>query len=284
MKRLIVNADDFGLHEDINKGIIKGFREGFITSASIMPGAPAFAGAAELARANPRLGIGIHLTLVGGVAPVLPPEKVPSLVDGRGVFLPDYMAFSRRFYSGGVKKAELMAELRAQIEKALAARLNLNITHLDSHQHTHVLPIINSFVVQLCREYQIKKIRIPKEPYFFSGGFSAGVGRKIGRAGLSFCSQLAAGRASAAGLRFPDCFFGMLAGGSLTPALVGNILRALPEGTSELMTHPGLNAAALGRQFSWGYHWESELSAYLDAGNKKLLKERQINLISFGEL
>lgn len=282
MKYLIVNADDFGLHEDINRGIIKGVREGFITSASLMPGAPAFRSAAELARANPQLGIGIHLTLVGGVAPVLPPEQVPSLVDGAGVFLPDYLAFAKRFYSGGVRRAELQAEMRAQIERVLAA--GLNVTHIDSHQHIHVLPEISGLAVSLCREYQITRLRIPREPYFYSGGFAAGLGRRIGRAGLSFCAGLAAERAAAGGLRFPDCFFGMLAGGNLDPRLVGNILRSLPEGSSEIMTHPGLNGKLLGRHFPWGYHWENELQAYLDADNKALLKELQIKLINFGEL
>ena len=141
LKQLIVNADDFGLHTLINQGIIKGHREGFITSTSIMPSATAYDEAVELALANPNLGIGIHLTLVGGVQPVLPKDKIASLVDAEGRFLPDYVAFAKRFYTGGVKSSELEAELHAQIEKALAS--NFNITHIDSHQHTHVLPGIN---------------------------------------------------------------------------------------------------------------------------------------------
>lgn len=281
-KKLIVNADDFGLHPDINKGIIKGFQQGFITSTSLMTSAPAYMEAAELARANSGLGIGIHLTLVGGVAPVLPAAQVSSLVDNSGLFLPDYVAFAKRFYTGGVKMAELEAELRAQIERALA--LSLNITHIDSHQHTHVLPIINSLVVQLCCEYNIKRIRIPGEGYFFSGGFSAGVGRKIGRAGLSFCASMAAARAQAAGIKYPRHFFGMLAGGNLNEALVSNIINALPDGVSEIMTHPGLNAAALGRQFTWNYHWEDELAAFLSVKNKSLLAQCKVELVSFGGL
>ena len=148
MKKLIVNADDFGLHILINQGIIKGHQEGFITSTSIMPSADAFDEAVALAQDNPQLGIGIHLTLVGGVKSVLPQSKIASLLDGEGRFLPDYVAFAKRFYTGGVKISELEAELRAQIEKALASKLNL--THIDSHQHTHVLPGINGLVRKLC--------------------------------------------------------------------------------------------------------------------------------------
>ena len=282
MKKLIVNADDFGLHTLINQGIIKGHQGGFITSTSIMPSADAFDEAVALAQDNPQLGIGIHLTLVGGVKSVLPQSKIASLLDGEGRFLPDYVAFAKRFYTGGVKISELEAELRAQIEKALASKLNL--THIDSHQHTHVLPGINGLVRKLCNEYNIKRERIPKEGYTFSGGFAAGLGRKIGRCGLSFCADLARAGAARDGIRYPDYFFGMLAGGHLNAELVGNIIRALPDGVSEIMTHPGLETAPLAKLYAWHYTWETELASYLDEGNKALIKENNVQLINFGAL
>ena len=282
MKKLIVNADDFGLHPLINAGIIKGYKEGFITSTSLMPSAPCWQEAVQLAQENPQLGIGVHLTLVGSVASVLPAGKVSSLLDEQGLFLPDYVAFAKRFYSGSIKSSELEAELRAQIERALEAKIN--ITHIDSHQHTHVLPGINALVLKLCNEYNIIRVRIPKEGYFFTGGFQTGVGRLIGRSGLSFCADMAALRADSLGLRHPQHFYGMLAGGHLNAQLIANILRQLPEGVSEIMTHPGLDSAALGKAFSWQYHWREELDAYLDAGNKALLKELGIEPVSFAAL
>ena len=282
MKQLIVNADDFGLHPLINAGIIKGHQEGFITSTSLMPSAPCWQEAVRLAKKNPRLGIGVHLTLVGGVPSVLPKEQVSSLLDDDGLFLPDYVAFAKRYYSGAVKKAELEAELRAQLERALSC--GVNITHIDSHQHTHVLPGINSLVLKLSNEYNIIRVRIPKEGYLFTGGFQTGVGRLIGRSGLSFCADMAALRADSLGLRHPQHFYGMLAGGHLNAQLIANILRQLPEGVSEIMTHPGLDSAALGKAFSWQYHWREELDAYLDAGNKALLRELGIEPVSFAAL
>ena len=282
MKQLIVNADDFGLHPLINAGIIKGHQEGFITSTSLMPSAPCWQEAVRLAKENPRLGIGVHLTLVGGVHSVLPKEKVSSLLDDDGLFLPDYVAFAKRYYGGAVKRSELEAELRAQLERALSC--GVNITHIDSHQHTHVLPGINSLVLKLSNEYNIIRVRIPKEGYLFTGGFQTGVGRLIGRSGLSFCADMAALRADSLGLRHPQHFYGMLAGGHLNAQLIANILRQLPEGVSEIMTHPGLDSAALGKAFSWQYHWREELDAYLDAGNKALLKELGIEPVSFAAL
>ena len=281
MKKLIVNADDFGLHPLINAGIIKGFQEGFITSTSLMTSAPYWQEAVELAQQNPALGIGVHLTLVGGVPPVLPAARVRSLLDADGLFLPDYVAFAKRFYTGAVKRSELEAELRAQLERALAAGVNL--THVDSHQHTHVLPGVNALVLKLCCEYNIRRVRIPKEGYTFTGGYSTGLGRMVGRSGLSLCADMAAVRADGLGLRHPQHFFGMLAGGHLNAGLIANILRQLPDGVSEIMTHPGLEAAELGKVFSWQYHWRDELDAYLDAGNKELLRTEKIQPVTFAD-
>lgn len=281
MKQLIVNADDFGLHTEINKGIIKGYQEGFITSTSLMCSAPAFDEAVALAKDCPKLGIGIHLTLVGGVKPVLPAYEVASLLDAQGLFPDSYVAFAKSYYTGGVKALELEKELRAQIERGLST--GLNITHIDSHQHTHVLPGVASLVQKLCLEYGIKRIRIPAEAIGFTGGFEAGLGRKIGRAGLTFCAKMAMVQAHGK-LQYPNFFFGMLAGGNLNVERVAAILQALPEGVSEIMTHPGLNAEALGKLFPWHYHWEEELAAYLAASNKQLLETKQIRLINFGDL
>ncbi len=281
MKQLIINADDFGLHSLINKGIIKGHSEGIITSTSLMPSAPYFDEAVQLAKANPSLGVGIHLTLVGGVKPACT-SGVNSLLTAGGVFAEDYTVFAKKWYTGSIKKNELVKELETQIEKVLIA--GIKPTHIDSHQHMHVLPGIAGIVVRLCEKYGIKKIRMPGENIFWSGGFEAGMGRKIGRDGLSFCAMLAKGKAQSAGLIYPQHFFGMLAGGNLNAELVKNILLNLPEGTSEIMTHPGLDSAELVRHFTWGYHWQDELGAFLAAENKEIVREHGIKLINFGGL
>lgn len=282
MKKLIVNADDFGLAESINRGIIKGYKDGFITSTSLMCSAPAFADAVKLARLTPGLGLGIHLTLVGGVKPVLPAAQVSSLVDEQGVFLDNYVLFAKRFYTGGIRFAELESELKAQIEKGLATKLSF--THLDSHQHLHVLPGMGKIVLNLCREYGFKAVRVPEESCFWTGGYKAGLVRTLGKCGLSFCSSLFRRQVNAYGFSAPDHFFGMVAGGNLNETLVGNILKSLPEGTSEIMTHPGLEADTLAQQFKWGYHWEQELNAFTSSKNKSKLTEEKIKLVNFGGL
>lgn len=282
MKKLIINADDFGLHEEINNGILSCFKEGCLTSTSLMCGAPAFENAVKIIKANPRLGVGAHLTLVGGVAPVLPINEVATLVDENGLFFTDYTVFIKKFYLGQVNKSEIKKELHAQLQKATSR--GINFTHVDSHQHLHVLPGIVQIIIELCQEFNITAVRLPQEAYCSDYGYKTSWGRKIGRAGLSFCAQLAAEKFKKAGLIYPNNFFGMLAGGDISTPVVYAFLENLKEGTGEIMTHPGNSKDILKQQYKWGYHWEQERDTFLDENLKAEIHRQKIVLINFGEL
>ena len=212
---MIVNADDFGRHVSINEAVEKGVEMGVLRSATLMAGAAAFEDAAKRVRRLPKLGLGIHFTLVDGF-PVLPPEEIPSLVDESGVFLPNYGAFSKRYAKGGVHLAEVRAELAAQLKKFETAGLSLD--HADSHQHMHVLPGIIEIVIGLCREAGIPALRAPFAP-LFAGKFG-GVGQFAGRVGLALLAKNAASLARKAGLLVPDHFAG-IAGGRLCRSCAG---------------------------------------------------------------
>jgi hopanoid biosynthesis associated protein HpnK len=283
MKKLIVNADDFGLDENINNGIIKGFKEGFITSTSIMPNAPFFNRAVELAKENPKLGIGIHLTLVGGLKPLKELAKVKTLVNSSGFFYSDYIFFIKQYLLGRINKKEIKEELEEQIKTVLDK--NLNVTHVDSHQHLHVLPGITEIVVDLCQKYNIKQIRLPLESMAINddkSGFD--LKRQVGKSGLNICSLLAKRIFAKNNLLYPDNFFGMSAGGNLNSKNIAGFLKVAKNGTNEIMTHPGFNNDFLNNKFGWDYHWENELMGFLDVENKQSLKNLNIDLINFGDL
>ena len=279
MKRLIVNADDFGLHASVNRGIRDAHSGGIVTSTSLMAGGEAFDEAVAIAQACPDLGVGVHLTLVGA-RPVV--SAVASLVDGEGNFCASYPVFLRRYLQGTIRRDEVARELAAQIEKV--TRAGIRPTHLDSHQHLHVVPGISAIVLDLARRFAIPAVRIPAEPLGFFGGLSPSVGRVVGRSGLTVLAGLFRRRALAAGLRVPEHFFGMLAGGQLNEIALQNILQQLPAGTSEIMCHPGRPDAALARQYSWDYHWSDELAALCAPRIRRILQENGIRLISFREL
>lgn len=281
MKRLIVNADDFGLHSAVNHGIIEGYEKGCIRSTSFVAAGAAAEEAAELAQAHPGLGVGIHLTLVAE-RPVLPPSKVPSLLGENGRLLPDHMAFIRRYMIGGVRGEELYAECEAQILRA--REMGVRLTHIDSHQHLHVLPGVVKVVLSLAKKFDFTKMRLPAEPYLFTGGYPTSAGRYAAKCGLTSCARMAKSAIRSAGLVTPDAFFGMLAGGHLYTPHFLSILRELPEGVSEIMVHPGKDNRVLDDIYHWAYHWEEELASVTSAETMKMIDERQIRLISYGEL
>ncbi|MFA6850842.1 MAG: ChbG/HpnK family deacetylase [Selenomonadaceae bacterium] len=281
MRNLIVNADDFGLHSDVNHAIINGHKQGCITSTSLMPTGIAMEEAAELARQVPLLSVGVHLTLVAE-KPVLPPEQISSLVDEQGRFFPDHIAFIKRFVQGKIRLDELRAECDAQICKLEKA--GVAISHLDSHQHLHVLPKIIDICLDLAREHQIYKMRLPAEEYFFTGGYPADLKRKIARCGLSFCATLARSKAAKRHIIMPKAFFGMLAGGHMEEKYFLAVLNVLKAESSEIMVHPGMHSVLLGQIYDWQYHWTDEFHAVTSPAVMHYIKENHINLISFKEL
>ena len=281
MRRLIVNADDFGLHAAVNRGILTAHTEGIVSSTSLMAGGAAFDDAVRIARHCPQLGVGVHLTLVGA-SPLLPVAEVSSLLDEAGDFYGSYPLFIKRFLRGKIRLAEVERELAAQIDRVRMA--GIQPSHLDSHQHLHVLPGIGGLVLDLARRFSIRAIRIPAEPVAFIGATPATVGRLVGRGGLTMLANLFRQHAAAAGIRTSDHFYGMLAGGQLTEPAILAILRRLPPGDSELMTHPGFADESLADAFRWGYQWDAERQALTAPAVRALLAERQIRLISFREL
>ena len=281
MRRLIVNADDFGLHAAVNRGILAAHTEGIVSSTSLMAGGAAFDDAVRIAKQCPQLGVGVHLTLVGA-RPVLPVAEVSSLLDESGAFYGSYPLFIKRFLRGKIRLAEVKRELAAQIDRVRMA--GIQPSHLDSHQHLHVLPGIGGLVLDLARRFSIRAIRIPAEPVAFIGATPATVGRLVGRGGLTMLANLFRQHAAAAGIRTSDHFYGMLAGGQLTEPAILAILRRLPPGDSELMTHPGFADESLADAFRWDYQWDAERQALTAPAVRALLAERQIRLISFREL
>lgn len=282
-KRLIINADDFGIHEAVNRGILRGYTSGCLTSTSIMPTGEAFDQALEMAKDCPGLGVGVHLTLVDE-RPVESASLISSLLDDEGFFHSHYIEFIKKYLQGNIDLKDVYREMRAQIKKTVESGLKLPLTHLDSHQHLHVLPGIIDLVIALALEFNIRAIRIPNEAFCFHGEYSADFGRLIGRTGLTSLALLARRKIKKAKLLSPENFFGMLAGGNLREEFLLNIIDSLPAGVSEVMIHPGEDDDALKDKFGWPYNWQAELEAATSPKVLRKISEKSIELISFRDL
>lgn len=281
MRRIIVNADDFGRHELINQAVAQGVAYGCLRSASVMPGGAAFAGAIDLAKHCLELGVGIHLTLVNG-NPILPEAQIPSLVDAEGKFLNDYVHFVKKYFQGRVNREEVKLELRAQLDKSLAT--GLKFTHVDSHQHLHVLPGIIDLVLDLAAEAGIKAVRIPKTPLFAGDVLSTGPLQFIGRSGLTGLARLAEAKARNRGFKVPEHFDGIVAGAAVNGRHFMESLQHLERGTTEFMLHLGTDNEVLCKDCRWEHDFEAELQAVTAPAALALLKSEKIIIGSFADL
>ncbi|HYX70921.1 MAG TPA: ChbG/HpnK family deacetylase, partial [Terriglobales bacterium] len=167
-----MNADDFGMAESINEGILEAHRCGIVTSTTLLANGSAFDAAVAMARSAPKLGVGVHLNLTQG-APVADPAQVRSLLDGNGEFARTPAALLRGLVYGSVRLDEVERELSAQIEKVRVA--GVAITHLDGHKHVHMLPRAFPVVLGLAKRFGIPGVRRATER---AGGMWRLLGRK----------------------------------------------------------------------------------------------------------
>lgn len=276
--RLIVHADDFGISERVNSGVILAHQKGILTSASIMAPGKAFEHGVGLLKAVPSLDVGVHLTLIEE-RPLLSKETIPSLVGNDGLFFNHATTFMKRYLTGRIRLSEIRAELDRQIRKVLEA--GVVVSHLDSHQHIHALPGIRSVVFSLANEYGIPAVRWPSESvrsYMLRepGGFS--------RLGQLFVLKTFCGLGGWSRVRCPDHFAGFFFGGRLSYRNLVTIIDNLPEqGTCELMCHPGM-ADEESRYTHWGYNQQDELDALLRPDIAALLENREVSLISYRDI
>ena len=280
-KQLIINADDFGIHPAVNEAVRKAATEGILTSTSLMAGGDAFDEAVEMARSMPSLGIGIHLTLVGGIKPVLPPSEVPSLTWDNGVFCHDYGKLIVRDLEGKISLSEVYAEWDAQIQKIM--NTGLPVTHMDGHQHMHMWPHFYPIARDLAKKYHISCMRVPDEDVLF-GMKDGHIIRWAAKNGLSLLSRMHRPDLKKNHIRTNDHCFGMLYGGHLSPECFAKFILQTKPGITEIMCHPSADTRAMEDTFHWGYHGEDELAGLLADINRELIEKKQISLISYRDV
>lgn len=279
MRRLIINADDFGLTAGVNRAIAELFKSRVLTSTTLMARASATARAVQIARDETALGVGCHVVLVDG-DPVMPTAEIPTLVDPRtGRFVRTLGAFLRRLISRRIRAEEIQIEAAAQI--ALLQAKGLALTHFDTHKHIHLFPAVLRPVLHAARKAGIQAVRNPFEPAWSLRATP----------GASWIRRAEVGLAG----RFEPVFrrivgeedfvttngaIGVLATGTLDGATLSSLLRNLPPGDWELVTHPGYHDADLAQA-------HTRLLTSRETEREALLALRelaQIKLISFADL
>lgn len=275
-KRLLVNADDFGLSPAINAGIIRSHLDGIVVSTSMVASGAAFDEAAQQASLYPALGVGVHLTLVEENA-VAPPPKIPSLAPN-GMLPRTYGELVKKVLSAQIRISDIEREFRAQIEKCLAA--GLNPTHLDSHQHTHALPLLFPLVVRLANDYAIRGIRIPRG---WPTLRDVSAPRFAGKCALCLFAHSDAVLFPMKSRLTTRRFAGLFETGNLTEQSLLRILNGLQAGTTELVCHPGY-ADLSGPYEKWGARRELELATLTSASIQDAIRAQGIEIINYRQL
>lgn len=281
MRRLIINADDFGLTSGVNRGIVEAHSRGIVTSATLMAAGDRFQEAASLSVQEPELSVGCHVLLVDG-PPVLNPSAVSTLLPGSAHrFRESLSSFAVQATIGKLDEAQIEAEITAQIRKLQAA--GIKVSHLDSHKHTHMFPVVFKAMLQAAKKCGVPAIRNPFEPLIFARNgrwkrrIQLGILRRYQN---SFRRELIR-----VGMVTPDGCIGIASTGSLTLETFRTLIRNLPEGTWEFVSHPGYNDHDLDKintRLRDSREKELEILTLPDA--RDWLRQRGIQLISYREL
>lgn len=287
MKNLIVNADDLGWTEGVNRGIAEAHRKGLVTSASLLANGVAFESALDVARNNPELGVGVHLNLSDG-QPSAPAQDVKGLLDEAGLLEGGPESWLLRIASRSVPLEQVEQEWDAQIQKVRAA--GIAPTHLDGHKHVQMLPGLFEIALRLAKKHGIRAIRVSHEESKLRSALSSAGEQKtsvvlkqgVQARGLKLLARDAREMAERAGLVTTDYFCGIAQTGVLTREGVERLLENLPDGTTELMCHPGYADEEL-RQTGTRLQEsrETELRILTDTGIRKLVATRGIRLINY---
>lgn len=277
-KHLIVTADDFGLSPEVNGAVERAHRDGILTSASLMVAAPAAAEAVEVARRLPRLRVGLHLALVEA-RPALPPSDVPDLVGPDGWFRRDTARFGAELFFSPRMRRQLAREVEAQF--AAFAATGLPLDHVDAHQHFHLHPTVASLVIRVGRAHGMRAVRVPAEPAGIVRAVDPSSRRALPAVTAPWTRLLGA-RLRRAGCAVPDQVFGLAWTGAVTEDRIVGLLGRLPEGTTELYTHPALGGGHRGA--APGYRYRDELDALVSPRVGEAARRSGAALCGYGDI
>ena len=280
---LIINGDDFGASAAVNEAILRAHRGGVLTSASLMVNGAAFAEAVRIARENPTLGVGIHLSLVRSAA-ALSRHEAPGLVDAAGNLPENPVAAGLRFFFDRRLRISLTREIEAQIRKFLAT--GLVPTHLDGHLHLQVHPTVFSLLVPLARKYGIAALRLPRESLRVNLRLDpAQRAYKISHALIygGLCRH-ARRRLRGGNLLYPDHFFGLLASGRMGEDYLLGALDRLAPGVTEIGLHPALDVPEELARWASSYHYRQELQALLSPRLAEKIHDLGLHLGNYRDL
>lgn len=288
---MIINADDFGLSTGTNLGIREAHEKGILTSASLLATTPSLGHALKILKKCPNLGVGIHLSLTLG-KPVLGPKKTFKLVNTNGHFYPSFTRLLIKAQTDKEFLNQVKGELDAQINKLIS--IGVNLDHINSERHTHMIPNIYPLVLDLAKKYRIKYLRIPQEDFFLASGIFEKVTPFISTNILKFLiiRSFSISKRKIKKIKF----YGLIYTSRVNRIVLKSTLSKIKPGISEILLHPAKFLITKKEKSHMEYRKQKilefmkdktrvdELHALTDKSIKKFITENNIELTNFREL
>jgi predicted glycoside hydrolase/deacetylase ChbG (UPF0249 family) len=286
LRRLIVNADDFGFTPGVNRAIVEAHTLGIVTSSTLMANGPAFGEATQMAKASSALSVGCHIVLIDG-EPVLDPSRLSTIPRSRK-FRDGLKTFAARALTRRMNAGEIESEARAQIQKIQSA--GIAVSHIDTHKHTHIFPQILRPLLRAARGCGVRALRNPFGPRFplRSSQLLSQPNLWTRFAELRILSRFAGQFRRAVdreGFATPDGTLGIEVTGTLDERLFQAISQSIPDGTWEFVCHPGYNDADLAAaKTRLRESRELELKVLTMPAAREVLAQAGVQLISYRDL
>lgn len=288
MKRLIINADGFGFTYSVNRGIMEAIRSGIVTSVSCNTNFPAIEELPKLVQESPQVSVGVHFNLSVG-RPVLPAEEIPSLVNAEGEFWGK--ALVSRLLTGRIRAADMDRELDAQVRRM--HELGVRPTHWDGHQHRHLYPRYLGAAMRVAKRHGIARMRSPRRWLLFEDGsaqwrrFLCYYLRNPWRSVTHTTGRVLLKVVRRAGFRTPDRQVTAMhksRTGNFLPHIWQAVMRYLPDGTNEVVCHPGHVDDTLRRYATYVDQRPRELAILTSPELREAVAANGVELISFHDL
>jgi chitin disaccharide deacetylase len=279
LKRLIVNADDFGLSAEVNAGILRAHRDGILRSASLMVAEPYARAAAEIARDNPALDVGLHAVVCRGRS-MLDASRLGAALRAPGEFIDSPVGAGMRYFFDRSMRGAMTDELRAQVERHLELVGYLN--HIDGHLNFHVHPLFADILVKLAVEYKVPCIRLPRERVMTTLRLRQdNAARKLVESIIFRTLSRRTSRMMAErGLTSTDALFGLHQSGHLSEDYIVGVIDRIHDGTTELYFHPAADIGGVPPAVEAQLEVEILTSAHV----REAIERNGIELITFAEL
>jgi len=280
-KKLIINGDDFGMHASINQAIENSFEKGILTSASLVANGDAFLEAVSIAKKNPNLGVGIHLTLNGG-KPISPRHKIETLLDQKGELIESHFDLCSMILKKKVVLEHIRTEYISQIEKILD--FGLKPTHVDGHRHLHLFPPIFLLLKDVLKKFNLNKVRMLNIPTVDWQWMKI---KKMALMGiLGFSKKLNRGK-----FKSPDYFLGFFQSGNINQRYIKKMLPNLKSGVTEINFHPAMSDIEMEKKFcfwrkkyNWVGSWEQEYNVLIDQEIINFIHRNGIRLMNYNHI